>query len=71
MGIENIGEKSPLVDAETIALGYNYIKLVGLSNVKVLINTLGDSVSRVNYANALKAHFESKGMIYVRIVRIV
>ena len=59
MGIENIGEKSPLVDAETIALGYNYIKLVGLSNVKVLINTLGDSVSRVNYANALKAHFES------------
>ncbi len=59
MGIENIGEKSPMIDAEVIALGYNYIKLVGLKNVKVLINTLGDSTSRTNYSKALKEYFES------------
>lgn len=58
MGIENIGEKSPLVDAEVIALGYNYIKLVGLKNIKVLINTLGDSESRLNYSKGLKEYFE-------------
>ena len=59
MGIENIGEKSPMIDAEVIALGYNYIKLVGLKNVKVLINTLGDSTSRTYYSKALKEYFES------------
>ncbi len=59
MGIENIGEKSPMIDAEVIALGYNYIKLVGLKNVKVLINTLGDAKSRNDYSNALKEYFAS------------
>ena len=58
MGIENIGDKSPMIDAEVIALGYNYIKLVGLKNVKVLINTLGDAKSRNDYSNALKEYFE-------------
>ena len=58
MGIENIGDKSPMIDAEVIALGYNYIKLVGLKNVKVLINTLGDAKSRNDYSNALKEYFD-------------
>lgn len=35
-GIENIGIKSPIADAETIALGYSLVKTVGLSSVKVL-----------------------------------
>lgn len=59
MGVENFGVKSPLIDAETIALGYNYIKLVGLSNIKVLINTLGDNESRKKYAQALNQYFVS------------
>ena len=58
MGIENIGEKSPMIDAEVIALGYNYIKLVGLKNIKVLINTLGDAKSRNDYSIALKEYFK-------------
>lgn len=57
-GIENIGVKSPIVDAETIALGYSILKALGLSQVKVLINTLGDDESRNNYRNALKEHFK-------------
>lgn len=57
MGIECLGDKSPLIDAEVIALGYNYIKLVGLKDIKVLINTLGDSASRINYTIALKDYF--------------
>lgn len=56
-GIENIGVKSPIVDAETIALGYSILKALGLSQVKVLINTLGDDESRSNYRTALKEHF--------------
>ena len=47
-GIENIGIKTPVADAEVIALGYNLIKQIGLQEISVLINTLGDNESRSN-----------------------
>ena len=53
-GVENIGIKSPEMDAETIALGYDIVKAMGISSVKVCINTLGDDESRSAYRNALK-----------------
>ncbi len=58
MGVECLGDKSPLIDAEVIALGYNFIKLVGLKDIKVLINSLGDSESRLAYKDALKNYFK-------------
>ncbi len=57
-GVENIGAKSSELDAETIALGYDIVKRMGISSVKVLINTLGDDASRSAYREALKKHFE-------------
>ena len=57
-GVENIGVRSPEMDAETIALGYDIVKGMGISSVKVLINTLGDDESRTAYRNALKTYFE-------------
>ena len=56
-GVENIGIKTPEADAETIALGYDIVKAMGISSVKVLINTLGDDASRDAYRTALKEHF--------------
>lgn len=56
-GVENIGIKSPEMDAETIALGYDIVKAMGISSVKVCINTLGDDESRAAYRNALKEYF--------------
>ncbi len=56
-GVENIGAKSPELDAETIALGYDIVKAMDISSVKVLINTLGDDESRAAYREALKKHF--------------
>ena len=56
-GVENIGVKSPEVDAETIALGYDIVKALGISSVKVCINTLGDDESRAAYRAALKEYF--------------
>lgn len=58
MGIECIGEKNPLIDAETIALGYFYVKSLGLNSIKVLINTLGDNESRLQYKNDLIEYFK-------------
>ena len=57
MGIECIGDKDPLIDAEIIALGYFYIRTLGLEGVKVLINTLGDNESRLRYKKALSDYF--------------
>ncbi len=56
-GVENIGAKSPELDAETIALGYDIVKSMGISSVKVCINTLGDDASRAAYRDALREHF--------------
>lgn len=56
-GVENIGAKSPLIDAETIALGVDIVKKMGISSVKVCVNTLGDDASREAYREALRSHF--------------
>ncbi|MEE8807702.1 MAG: histidine--tRNA ligase [Lactimicrobium sp.] len=56
-GVENIGVKSPEIDAETIALGYDIVKAMDIHDVKVCINTLGDDESRAAYRAALKEYF--------------
>ncbi len=56
-GIEAIGCKSPELDAETIALGIDVIRQLGIRQIKVCINTLGDEVSRRSYREALKEYF--------------
>lgn len=58
MGLECIGDKNPLIDAETIALGYFYVKALGLNSIKVLINTLGDNESRLQYKKDLIEYFK-------------
>ena len=57
MGIECIGDKDPLIDAETIAFGYFFVKNLGINSVKVLINTLGDNKSRLGYKDDLINYF--------------
>lgn len=59
-GVEVIGAKAPLLDVEAIALGYSFVKALGLQDMKVLINTLGDDESRDNYRSALKEHFKDE-----------
>ena len=58
LGLENIGDKSPMIDAEVISLAYKFLIGEGLKNVKVLINTLGDNASRLNYSKALQEYFK-------------
>lgn len=56
-GVEVIGGKNPILDVETIALGYSIVSALGMSELKVLLNTLGDDESRNQYKTALKEHF--------------
>ena len=56
-GVEALGSDSPYMDAEVIALGATLIKALGLTNVKVKINTLGDTLSREAYKKVLIEYF--------------
>ncbi len=56
-GVEVIGAKNALLDVETIALGYSIVSALGMNELKVLLNTLGDDASRASYKIALKQHF--------------
>jgi histidyl-tRNA synthetase len=56
-GIEAYGSNDPLLDAEVIALACSAIKGLGLTGVKVKINTLGDEESRKRYKDVLVEYF--------------
>lgn len=57
-GVEVLGSNDPLSDAETISLGMNIYKTLGLDEVVVCINSLGDNESRDKYREALIKYLE-------------
>ena len=57
LGIEVLGEKSAMIDAEVIALGYTFLRTLGINDIEVHINTLGNNASRARYIEALKDYF--------------
>lgn len=56
-GVEVLGSADPSVDAEVIALAMTAYKKVGLKNIKLVINSLGDTESRNAHREALIKHF--------------
>lgn len=52
-GLEAIGSKNALIDAEVIKLSSEFIESLGLKEVSVLINSIGDDESRKKYQKAL------------------
>lgn len=52
-GIECIGSDDVLSDVEVISMVYQTYNLLGLEDVTIKINTLGDTESRDNYRTAL------------------
>lgn len=56
-GVEVFGSTDPMMDAEVISIAVNFYKLLGLKGIKVNINTLGDTESRLNYKKALQDYF--------------
>ena len=56
-GCEAIGDPSPTIDAEIIEIGLRYINELGLSDVSVRINSIGDPETRTRYADDLRNHY--------------
>ena len=57
-GFEMFGSDTVEADAEVVSLAYNAYRLLGLDDVKIQLNTLGDNESRNNYREALIKYFE-------------
>lgn len=62
IGVEAFGSDNAAVDVEVIAMALQLFKQLGLSNLRVAINTLGDQKSRDDYRQALidylKPHYD-------------
>lgn len=53
VGVEAIGSEDPLVDVEVISIATQGFAALGLKGFKLVINSLGDSESRIAYREAL------------------
>lgn len=52
-GVEVLGVRNAFMDAEVISLAYRFLSGLGITNMKVKLNTLGDKESRQNYRDVL------------------
>ena len=59
-GTEMFGSESPASDATAIALAASVIRRLGLSNVKLHVNSIGCKNCRPSYRAALVEHFSAK-----------
>lgn len=57
-GVEAIGSADPAIDAEVISFAMDIYKKVGLKDLKLVINSLGDKETRDAHRTALINHFE-------------
>lgn len=59
IGVEALGTEDPAVDAEIIALAWSFYESLGLSNMTLLLNSLGDESCRPAYLAALTDYLTS------------
>lgn len=60
VGAEVIGSHDPDLDTELIALAARFYRRIGLADVTLLINTLGDESDRPRYLDALRSYFADR-----------
>ncbi len=53
IGVEAIGERSPVIDAEVIEIGWRFYEALGIDGIDLQINSLGDLDDRRRYRQML------------------
>lgn len=56
-GVEALGDGDPAIDAEVIGLLYQVYRRLGLTGVRVRLNSIGDANCRPQYIETLKAYY--------------
>ncbi len=59
VGIEVLGADDPYLDVEVIALAWEFYRRLGLRQVELVVNSLGEPQDRAAYVAALAAHFDA------------
>lgn len=59
-GVEILGASSPLADVEVIVLAYRLFQKLGLQNLELRINSIGDKNCRNAYKEELISYYESQ-----------
>jgi len=60
VGVEYLAEPSPDADVEVIEVGYRLLEQVGVGDVTVRLNSIGDPADRATYREALVAFLEER-----------
>ena len=60
LDVEAIGSASPALDVEVIELARDWLQRIGLSNLRLELNTIGDSSCRPAYLERLKEYYRPK-----------
>ncbi|MEE2700575.1 MAG: histidine--tRNA ligase [Chloroflexota bacterium] len=58
-GIEAIGDPDPTIDAEVIQVGWSVTQELGLQNLSLVVNSIGDATCKPNYLGALRNYYET------------
>jgi histidyl-tRNA synthetase len=59
VGIEALGSVDPVVDAETVLVGWEALQRLGIPDVTLHLNTLGDRGDRAAYDERLNAYLDT------------
>ena len=59
-GFETLGEKNPVLDVQMMQIFYNILREIGLKNLMIEVNSIGDSQCRPYYKKLLVSYFKSK-----------
>ncbi len=61
VGVEVLGADDPHLDVEVIALAWEFYARLGLRQVNLIVNSLGEPDDRTRYVEALREHFTAAG----------
>ncbi len=59
VGVEALGVDDPDLDVEVVALAARFFQSLGLTQVELLVNSLGDHDDRARYTEAVRVYLES------------
>ncbi len=58
LGVEVFGSKNPATDVETMAMALDFFEQLGITHIRLVINSLGNKTSHENYRKALIDYLE-------------
>jgi histidyl-tRNA synthetase len=61
VGVEVLGVDDPYLDVEVIALAWEFYARLGLRQVTLIVNSLGEPDDRARYVDALREYFTASG----------